>query len=573
MLLKKNKIYGDNRLVDVFYQKALASLDLGKEAQALENIRLSLLAADQIRLELADVKTRQRFQAESRNMAEKAIAIAFELLQRNGKQQYAEIITDIIEKAKARSLLDDIRRNQQQLTLQTKDTLFSIKQSLERAIAYNESQLLREPEEISSLTKHHAELQFKLEAVEKKLRNKYPAMKAPTLNEEGVSGLFRKLPAGRKLIEFFIGRDDLYAVKLSIQGVKHIRRVRNASLIRQKISNFVNRYYQHGPEAMTNDPKAYFQASYHLYNLLLGSFQIRKSDRLIIIPDEVLGYLSFDGLVTNRQYSAAISGWPFLIKKANIAYAFSIRTLLQQSAHNDPSAQGFSGLFITHQHKGKQSIPAVAKEAAALKNLVSGDFLMDTKATAEQFFQSFEQSSVLHISTHSYLSGIQQEPTLAFEDKPVFLFELSARKSVPDLVVLSACRTADGMMAEGEGIISLSRGFAAIGTKGTIAGLWNVNDEAAAVITSESYKNLIKGESISEALRHAKLSWLSGGRNAEQEYLPYYWDALIYMGHDQRIDLKAAMRWQDWIIPSGIMFLVLFAIFLALRRWRPKVAR
>ena len=101
----------------------------------------------------------------------------------------------------------------------------------------------------------------------------------------------------------------------------------------------------------------------------------------------------------------------------------------------------------------------------------------------------------------------------------------------------------------------------------------NVNDEAAAVITSESYKNLIKGESISEALRHAKISWLSGGRNAEQEYLPYYWDALIYMGHDQRIDLKAAMRWQDWIIPSGIVFLVLLAIFLALRRWRPKVAR
>jgi len=573
LLLNRSKIYGDNRLVDVFYQKALASLDLGKGEQALENIRLSLFAADQIRLELADVKTRQRFQAESRNMAEKAIAIAFDLLQRSGKQQYAEIITDIIEKAKARSLLDDIRRNQQQLTLQTKDTLFSVKQSLERAIAYNESQLLREPEEINSLTKHSAELQFKLEAVEKKLRNKYPAMKASTLNEEGVAELFRKLPAGQQLIEFFIGSDDLYAIELSRQGVKHIRRVRNAGLIRQEISDFVNRYYQHGPATMTNNPKAYFKSSYNLYQLLLGSFHIRKSDRLIIIPDEVLGYLSFDGLVTNNRYTAAISGWPFLIKKASIAYAFSIRTLLQQSDQNTPSAQGFSGLFITHQHKGKQSIPAVAKEAAALKNLVSGDFLMDAKATAGQFFQSFEQSSVLHISTHSYLSGIQQEPTLAFEDKPVFLFELSARKSAPDLVVLSACRTADGMMAEGEGIISLSRGFAAIGTKGTIAGLWNVNDEAAATITSESYKNLIKGESVSEALRHAKLSWLSGGRNAEQEYLPYYWDALIYMGHDQRIALKAAILWQDWIIPSGIVILVLLAIFLALKRWRLKVAR
>ncbi len=570
--LSKNKIYGDNRLVDVFYQKALAYLQSGKDEQALENIRLSLFAADQIRLELSDVKTRQRFQADSRNIAENAMDIAFRLLQKGGGQKYAEVITDIIEKSKARSLLDDIRKNQQQLTLQTKDTLFSQKQGLERAIAYNETQLLREPEEIQALSKHNAELQFKLETVEKKLRHKYPAMSSSALNEQTAAQLIGQLPDNAQVIEFFMGKRSLYAVEIKHRKIKHIKRTGNASLIRKKISDFVTEYYHNGPAAMTDKPKDFFNESQEIHKLLLGSLDIRNNDRLIIIPDEVLGYLSFDGLITKGKYTAAISGWPFLIKQNSISYAFSIQTLLKQAQQKAPNSGGFSGLFITHQYKGKQSIPAVKKEAESLKALVSGDFLLDEKATAEQFFKAFDESSVLHISTHSYLSGIQQEPSLAFEDKPVFLFELSARKSAPALVVLSACRTADGMMAEGEGIVSLSRGFAAIGTQGTIAGLWNVNDDAAASITSASYKNLMAGATVSEALHMAKLNWLAGGRNAEQEYLPYYWDALIYMGHDQKIKLEAPIAWRGHLIPAAVLLFVISAIYFALKRWRPKVA-
>ncbi|MNE83420.1 CHAT domain protein [compost metagenome] len=95
-------------------------------------------------------------------------------------------------------------------------------------------------------------------------------------------------------------------------------------------------------------------------------------------------------------------------------------------------------------------------------------------------------------------------------------------------------------MNNGEGIISLSRGFAAIGTGGTIAGLWNVNDKAASEITANCYTNILKGQKISTALHLAKLQWLENKQRPVQECLPYYWDALIYMGYDKNIDLKPA---------------------------------
>lgn len=571
--LNTSVMFGDNRIIDVFYQLSQAYLALNADEQALKNIRLALFSVDKIRFELADVKTKQRFQGETKKMAEQAVDIAFRLLDQTKQHRYAEVILDIVEQTKARTLLDDIRRNQQQFTLQTQDTLFLYKQRLERAIAYNEKQLLQDPEEIRSLSKSNAALKFKLESAEKQLREKYPSMGTGTevLNS---SGLLKRLPPDAHVIEFFMGMSVMYAIEVKHNRIKQVRKTTDAAAVKQAVSSFVNTYYQHGPSAMTNDPKGFFNTSHRIYQTLLADFKLESQQKVILIPDEVLGHLSFDGLITSNKYSPAISSWPYLIKKANISYAFSIQTLLNQSQRRPDSVKDFAGLFITHQGESQQFIPAVAKEAEAIEKIVSGDFVMDKNADVKRFFKAFDEASVLHISTHSYLSGTQGEPTLAFADNQVFLFELSARKTAPSLVVLSACRTADGVMSSGEGIISLSRGFAAIGTQGTIAGLWNVNDDAAAAITAESYKNILTGKKVSNALHLAKLHWLSGRRNGEQEYLPYYWDALVFIGHDQPIALKAASKipLKHLIVGLGIM-VAMATIFLALRRWRLKEAR
>ena len=534
-----DRIFGDNRLVTLFYQQYIAYRKLGQQKKALRQIRFSLLSADKIRFELADVKTKQRFQKETKKMAENAIATAFDLLKETKQTQYATIIVDIIEQMRARTLLDDIRRNQQKFTLTTKDPLFEQKVKLEQAIAYNEKELLQGNGTAEEIELRNAALRFKVETLEKDIVKRYPAL---AINNEITSteNLLKQLPAAAHFIEFFAGTDHLYIAELHHKKIKSIKRINKSGQIRKSIADFVNTYYHHGPAAMMDHPKAFYQSSHQIYNRLLSGLNFAKDEKLIVIPDEEIGYLSFDGLITHPQYKSNIADWPYLLKQVSTSYAFSVHTWLKQSLKKNRSGSTFSGLFITHQNNNRQFIPAVAKEADAIEKIVDGEFRRDKQAGVADFFKAFDKSNALHISTHAYLSGVQQEPTLAFDDNQVFLFELSARKAAPDLVVLSACRTADGVINSGEGIISFSRGFAAIGTGGTIAGLWNVNDKAASSITADCYRNMLQGQKISTALHHSKLKWLQEKQRPAQEYLPYYWDALIYMGCDRKIDIDAA---------------------------------
>lgn len=573
--VNQNKIFGDNRLQDVFYQRSLAYSYLGEEKEALQNICWSLLTRDKIRFELADVKTKQRFQSETKQMAEKAITIAFGLLEKTKQHHYAEIILQLIEQTKARILLDDIRRNQQQLSLQTRDSLFLQQQNLESAIAYQEKISLQSSGDSKYAKENSADLKFKLEYVNKKLRERYPAL---AWNEElNVQSILKRVPPGTHFILFFSGLDYIYTVEINNRQVQQVIRTSHALQVKQMIGDFVQTYYNNGVEAMTNKPKDFYDASFRCHQLLLGQFSFKKNEGLIIIPDEVIGRLSFESLITDQSYQRSIARWPFLLKKQRISYAFSLQTWINQSKRKHMMVsgnenKGFAGLFITHQGNDKQLIPAVALEASSLKKLISGRFLIDNEADTKNFFDAFEQADVLHISTHSYLSGPHKEPTLSFPDGEVFLFELAARKSAPGLVVLSSCRTADGMMTDGEGIISLSRGFAAIGTQGTIASLWNVNDDAAAEITADTYKNMLKEMKISSSLREAKLNWLNNPRLTSDQYLPYYWDALIFMGYDQQVSLpKAGWSVSSYLLISLTFLFILTATFLFYRSKKKKV--
>jgi CHAT domain-containing protein len=311
---------------------------------------------------------------------------------------------------------------------------------------------------------------------------------------------------------------------------------------------------------MINAPKEFYLASNKIYQSILHGITLPKNEAVIIVPDDVLGYISFDGLITDQQYKPNISSWPFLIKNNHLTYAFSLKTLV---AHKTESTNtSFSGLFITHQKSNNKPLKAVEDEANAIKKNVRGNFIFNDKVNAASLNHAFEHSGVLHISTHAYLSGKNQEPTLDFDKEKLFLFELSARRSTPSLVVLSACRTADGILADGEGIISLSRGFNAIGTPATIAGLWNVNDVTAAKIVSRFYQHLINRKSSGEALHQAKIDWLNTPQNNSSLYLPYYWDNLIFMGNDQVIELTKATNWKLIVWITGVLLILAMVIWL-----------
>jgi CHAT domain-containing protein len=96
-----------------------------------------------------------------------------------------------------------------------------------------------------------------------------------------------------------------------------------------------------------------------------------------------------------------------------------------------------------------------------------------------------------------------------------------------DLVVLSACETALGSQVEGEGVMSLSRGFFYAGAASVMASLWKVDDRATAELMGDFYRNLLsKHMTPTAALNAAQLKM----RQSSQWSNPYYWAAFELQG-------------------------------------------
>ncbi|MCD0488147.1 CHAT domain-containing protein [Pedobacter sp. MC2016-14] len=550
-------IYGENKLAEIFEQKAITYATLGNDAGALKNMQYALMAMDKIRKEFADDKTKERLQQEAKAMAEEAIGIAYGIHQKTRKQAYLNLILEIAEQTKSRTLADQIQRNKLQLLKGGLDVDAKKRQIMESALRYNERKLMTELN-ASVYQKNIDALKFDLALLNKKNRAQEVAVNT------SAADLLHSLPPTLQVIEFFVGSKSIFLITIQNRKVKDVQRIDQSEVLKNNIRKLVNTYYQHGPDMMLNSPKAFFTLSNAVYRQLLGGIVFSKNEKLCIIPDDLIGYLSFDGLVTSNTYIANFSDWPFLIKRLQITYAFSLSTLSPGKKATDQTSH-FSGLFITHQGKAKQALPAVINEADSIGNIIKGTYLFDKQVTTKSFFKEFDRSDLLHISTHAYLTGDRKEPTLDFGTEKLFLFELQSRKNKPRLIVLSACRTGDGLLAEAEGIISLSRGFIAIGTPATIAGLWNVNDDAGAKITADMYRELVKGQSSGEALQHAKLKWLNTAKASSAMYLPYYWDSLILMGTDEAIPLQASTSISLYLILCAAIVFFAFA-FIIIRR-------
>ncbi len=551
--INEQKIFGDYKVVDAFMQIAKAQLLLGQPEQAIRSINLSLTAADKIRDEFGADITKERLQKSLKQIAEQGIAINYLLFQKSNDRKYLYQILLLAEQSKSRTLLEQMERSQSAAAKNVKaDPLLLKKQSLERAIIYQEKQFIEL--KTAKLQEIIAGLKFQLALVNKKIAQKHP-QEEPLFTKEINLALLPK----HRFIEYFFGDEHVYIININQQKIEGVLKLNHAPQIRETVKAFVQTYFQQGPTEMANAPQSFYKASNKIYQLIFAPLGVKPQETLTIIPDGILGYLSFDGLITRTNYVENIAAWPLLIKVHLSSYAFSLKTLLLKKPKKDN--HGFAGLFITHAAGKNAPLLAVEQEAAEIKKNIKGVFLYNDEVNAKSFEQQFVQRNILHIGTHAYLSGPNQEPTLDFEQEKMYLFELSAKQQVPSLVVLSACRTADGVLADGEGIISLSRGFNAIGTSATIAGLWNVNDRAVAYITTHFYQSLLKGNSGTEALRTAKLAWINDPQTSSALMLPYYWDSLVYIGKNQTFELEKPFFsvWMLWAF-SGLA-VILTCIF------------
>jgi CHAT domain-containing protein/Tfp pilus assembly protein PilF len=99
------------------------------------------------------------------------------------------------------------------------------------------------------------------------------------------------------------------------------------------------------------------------------------------------------------------------------------------------------------------------------------------------------------------------------------------------LVVLSACETGIGDVANGEGVYGLRRALVLAGSRAQVMSLWSVDDAATRDLMVGLYRRLLKKEGLSESLRGVQREMLA----AKKQKHPYYWAAFIPSGESRAL--------------------------------------
>jgi CHAT domain-containing protein len=121
---------------------------------------------------------------------------------------------------------------------------------------------------------------------------------------------------------------------------------------------------------------------------------------------------------------------------------------------------------------------------------------------------------ILHLATHAVVDDRAVARTALVlapgNGESGFLgpSQLAALHLGADLVVLSACQTAGGVVVDGEGVQGLSAPLLQAGARSVVATQWRIGDRGTLGVIQAFYDEMAKGLSDGEALRTAKLRML-----------------------------------------------------------------
>ncbi len=193
---------------------------------------------------------------------------------------------------------------------------------------------------------------------------------------------------------------------------------------------------------------------------------------------------------------------------------------------------------------------------------------LGTMATKKAFQKKIEKPDIMHLATHGTLSsGNPMNNRIFFHqdntDSALRLHEVMNMTIRSRLVVLSACETGSGDIQEGEGIMSLTRGFHYAGTPALIMSLWPAFDKPSVQIMETFYSELSKNSPIADALRTAKLNYLNQAKSSESH--PGLWANYQLSGTNDILPLKKGISWMIW---AGIIIILIGLFFIRKRQIR-----
>jgi CHAT domain-containing protein/Tfp pilus assembly protein PilF len=356
------------------------------------------------------------------------------------------------------------------------------------------------------------------------------------------------------VIEYFLNdshhnsNNELYTFVITDNEFKIIRKSLDRNFD-QTVDQFLQ-FIKNGLVLATHkaDYIRYSKNASDLYKLLVEPVvPTMQNYRLVIVPDDKLSYLPFDAFLASGADTTKMDfrNLDYLVHHHAISYTYSA-TLLYYYFDSAFKYSNRTAAFAPEYNSSTNlpgtsvenflPLPGAEAEAIGVTDLIKGDRYLGSKATKQAFKDNAEKYDILHLAMHTILND-----TLPLYSKMVFssdgtpandrtlnTSEIYNLKLKSDMVVLSGCNTGSGKLQKGEGVMSLARAFLFAGCPSIIMTLWNVEDVSSSYMMIEFYKNIKNGYSKDEALKRAKISYISIADPMKAH--PYFWLGYVSIG-------------------------------------------
>ncbi|HVC21667.1 MAG TPA: CHAT domain-containing protein [Vicinamibacterales bacterium] len=351
-----------------------------------------------------------------------------------------------------------------------------------------------------------------------------------------IDALTRDLPADAAVLYYATLNDRLLGWVITRNG----RRMFEEPVGQSRLAQLVTRVVRAIRARKGGDSSR--AATTSLYDDLIrpAADQLRDADRLIIVPAGPLGHLPFAALVdpgTGR----------FLVQQRAIQFVPSAAALVRtiDDHRGAPLAPPFKVLAVGNPAFDRAvfpdlpALPGAADEVAAIRRVFpNADRLVGAAATKSAFLREAGRYQVVHFAGHAIVNPLHPAfSRLLFAPDPgsnaddgVVLGRDVERMRFPAtrLVVLAACRSADGATYQGQRVLGLAGSWLSAGVPTVVASLWDVDDAASRDLFAAFYPVLRAVGDPVVALRQAQLAMLHSGRAADRR--PAAWAGAVVFG-------------------------------------------
>jgi CHAT domain-containing protein/tetratricopeptide (TPR) repeat protein len=613
---KQKDLISDNHLISVLSQKSILLYKIGLTDNNLTYLDLSLETFELTIALIEKIRTEYDYESNKLLLAEKSdqeynkiMQLLTELVVLSDNPIYLKKLFSYMEKSKAAILLSAIKDNEAMISAHVdKDLLDKTKLTLAKLHGYKNLIYEEEQKGSDKNTKKITDWQNKIfhyqhqyDSIKEIIKANYPKYYdlsiAPTTLE--MDSVIAQLKKNEVLIEYTILEDQLLIMALTPekqlfkkinldsktlnQWIDEIR----STLVIEQFANFDREKYN-----------TFVSSSQQLYqNLLKPVESVIAGKNLIIIPDEKLGYVPFEILLTEKSTKMGkyerqdYKVLPYLIKKHATKYAYSASLMYYDNPTTRPrkkKVMSFAPSYnmvnqtvidslFTHRQSTDLllPIPGVEKEIKNIGRVFNSDTWTGDEATEQNFNNKSSDYAILHLAMHTIIDDANPMfSKLVFHQGPgnkaenlLNTYELFGLNLHAEMAVLSACNTGYGKLQKGEGIMSLARGFLYAGISDIVMTLWPIEDYATSDLMYLFYKNLADGMPKNIALRKAKLDFLENSDMLRAH--PHFWASFVNIGPSvslRYIKEKSLMPMWLWALTGVVVIAAGFFIFLRRRK-------